>query len=60
MNKGKLLEIFNEVLEKFEDSESYCIQDFQTDDNDYSLKDLKNDIKEYRRSFEKALNEKTE
>lgn len=57
MNKEKLLDVFNEVLERFESAESYCIQDFQVNDNDYNHTDLENDIKEYKRLFEEALTE---
>lgn len=51
LKKQKLLELFEEVLERFESAEAYCIQDFQVGEDEYSHKDLKNDIKEYKRMF---------
>lgn len=56
MNKKELLEIFNELLERFENAESYCIQDFYTSDDDYNHEDLESDIKEYKKRFREALN----
>jgi hypothetical protein len=58
MNNVKLMELFEEVLGKWVESELYCIQDSYAQDGNYSETDLKNDVDEYRRKFAEALEEK--
>lgn len=56
MNKNKLTEIFNEVLERLNEAESECIQNYNCGQEDeYDEVNLNKDIQEYKQLFEKYI-----
>lgn len=56
LNKQKLLEIFEEVLENWKDAQGYVIHDTICSGDTYDHQALEKDVEEYRRKFLKALN----